>query len=45
MNVDSESPQIQELHALYLESGIYLKYNWYDFLKKLVEIVSKTLPR
>ena len=30
--------EIEELKTIYYESGIWRKYNWYDFLEKLLEI-------
>jgi len=27
---------MEELRQIYYESGIWLKYNWYDFLSELV---------
>lgn len=27
-----------DLKDIYYKSGIWLKYNWYDFIKKLIEM-------
>lgn len=29
------------LYDVYIEAGIWRKWNWYDFLAKLMEIVKK----
>lgn len=30
---------MQEFKQIYYDSGIWRKYNWYDFLEKLIEII------
>lgn len=30
---------LKELKEIYYESGIWRRYNWYDFLEKLLEII------
>jgi hypothetical protein len=32
---------MEELKDIYYESGIWLKYNWYDFLKDFYQIMQK----
>ena len=32
---------IDELKDIYYKSGIWLKYNWYDFLKEFLRIANE----
>ena len=32
---------LKELKKIYYESGIWLRWNWYDFLEELVRILRK----
>lgn len=35
---------MKELKEIYYESGIWLKYNWYDFLIELADIMKLHKP-
>ena len=37
---DNYSKEILELLDIYYESGTWRKYNWYDFLSKLLDMSS-----
>ena len=41
ISTDNYSKEMLELLDIYYRAGIWRKYNWYDFLEKLTDIMSK----
>lgn len=41
ISTENYSKEILELLDVYYESGAWKKYNWYDFLTKLVDVMSR----
>lgn len=39
MNTTHYSENMQRLYAVYVESGIWRRWNWYDFLRELNRII------
>lgn len=35
---ESQEDSLKKLKSLYYQSGVWRKYNWYDFLKEFREI-------
>lgn len=41
ISTDNYSKEMLKLLNIYYRAGIWRKYNWYDFLEKLIDIMSK----